>query len=353
MKVLYPFDNPEEAINPYMITLIQGLKENSPEIEIISSIEEFWTTNKSYDIIHIMWPDMLLKNCYKSYTFENLEDRLNWFKTRGCQIVSTCHNLLPHYHRDYYRKAYDVVYANSKLIIHLGTYSLNLFKKQYPKADNIEIPHHVYDRLYKFLPSRFEARKKLGLSINKKYVLCFGIFRTDEERQMIIKLSKKIGEHGIDILAPTFSYVARRKNMLAETVRLLKYISFSIRYPHIKKHIGVISNDLLPYYCRACEVALLQRINILNSGNLPLNFYFGNVVVGPNVGNVGSILKKTNNPIFDTKDIEGTLFNSVMEAFDKVNSGLGNNNREIALKTLNTDVVCKSLINCYNKVIIS
>ena len=350
MRILYPFDDPENALNPYVYTIIQGLKKNSPDIEIVSSIEEFWKTNEFYDIIHIMWPDMLVKGRYKRFDFDNLYERLNWFKKQGGQIVSTCHNLQPHYDREYYRKSYELVYANSKLIIHLGAYSLNLFEKQYPNAVNIEIPHHVYDQIYKYLPSRVEARKKLGLSEHKKYILCFGLFRSDEERSIIIDLSKQLKKHGIDIIAPTFSYVARRKNMLAETKRLLKYINFSIKYPNIKKHIGLVSNSMLPFYCCACEVALLQRINILNSGNLPLNFYFGNVVVGPNVGNIGDILNKTNNPTFDTNNIKETLLKSVLEAFEKVEKGVGENNREIALKTLSTDKVCMNLLICYNKV---
>lgn len=51
------------------------------------------------------------------------------------------------------------------------------------------------------------------------------------------------------------------------------------------------------------DIALLQRVKILNSGSLPLNFYFGNVVVGPDVGNVGEILKKTGNPVFNVEDV--------------------------------------------------
>lgn len=118
------------------------------------------------------------------------------------------------------------------------------------------------------------------------------MFRSDDERNMIIELSKKLKGKNIKILAPTFSYVAKRKNMFAEFTRLIKYIKYSIKYPNIIKRIGLVSNEMLPYFCKSCDIALIQRTQILNSGNLPLNFYFGNVVIGPNVGNVGAILKK-------------------------------------------------------------
>lgn len=65
MKILYPFDNPEKALNPYVLTIVQGLKKNSSDLEIVCSIAEFWTTNDIFDIVHIMWPDMLLKEHFR------------------------------------------------------------------------------------------------------------------------------------------------------------------------------------------------------------------------------------------------------------------------------------------------
>lgn len=187
-----------------------------------------------------MWPDMLLKEHFR----KNIVLKIYMIDCVGLLVkVAKLYLhviILPTYNSDEdYRKAYEVVYSNSKLIIHLGTYSLQLFEKQYPNVKHVEIPHHVYDQIYTYIPSKAEARKKLGLSMNKKYVLCFGMFRSDEERDMIKNLSKQLQKYGIEIIAPTFSYVARRKNMLAEFGRLLKYFRLSLCYPHIKNILGL------------------------------------------------------------------------------------------------------------------
>lgn len=60
------------------------------------------------------------------------------------------------------------------------------------------------------------------------------------------------------------------------------------------------------YFC-ACDIVFIQRFSVLNSGNLPMGFGAGCVVVGPNVGNVGSILNKTGNPIFNPYDIDSIV----------------------------------------------
>ena len=50
-------------------------------------------------------------------------------------------------------------------------------------------------------------------------------------------------------------------------------------------------------------MAFIHRVSILNSGNLPMAFFAGMPVLGPNVGNVGNILEDTNNAIFNINNI--------------------------------------------------
>lgn len=352
MKILFAFDNPEFALNPYVNTLIMGLKKIDNSLDIHSSIAEFWNTAIRYDIIHIMWPDMLLKaNGKKKFNATELENRLRELKNNGSCIVSTCHNLGPHYNSDKdYILAYNLVYKNSSIIFHLGEYSLSLFNKQYPASRNVYVPHHIYDTIYTKIPSHSEAQKKLHLSSKYQYILCFGMFRSDDERNMIIELSKKLKGKNIKILAPTFSYVAKRKNMFAESTRLLKYIKYSVKYPNIIKKIGLVSNEMLPYFCKSCDIALIQRTQILNSGNLPLNFYFGNVVIGPNVGNVGAILQEMHNPTFDINDINTSLYSAVMKGLQLVQMNMGEENKKYALRHFSTDTICNKLLIYYNEI---
>ena len=70
-------------------------------------------------------------------------------------------------------------------------------------------------------------------------------------------------------------------------------------HPQYKFGHTFVPDDQVQCYLNASDVLLIQRRNPLNSGNLVLGFTFGRVVVGPNQGNVGEILRTTGNPVFE------------------------------------------------------
>ena len=110
----------------------------------------------------------------------------------------------------------------------------------------------------------------------------------------------------------------------------------------------VIPDDLMQCYFCAADVVLIQRLDILNSGNLPMAFAAGKVVVGPNVGNVGQILCETDNFTFDIEHIESAIsaLQSALEAILK-----GEENKEYAARHWASDIIATKLMKCYQKAI--
>ena len=84
---------------------------------------------------------------------------------------------------------------------------------------------------------------------------------------------------------------------------------------------GPINDTDVQQMIQASDIMFIQRLEILNSGNLPLGFAGGNIVVGPDLGNVGEMLRATGNPVFDPHDKE-----SIFIAVDKAISMLKQNN---------------------------
>lgn len=103
---------------------------------------------------------------------------------------------------------------------------------------------------------------------------------------------------------------------------------------------GFVSDKELPYYYAAADIALIHRKEILNSGNLPMAFYMGKVVVGPNTGNVGSLLQETGNPSFDIQDTT-TLDGCIKDAMALTSQGKGEDNRRYAIKNFSSEIVAK------------
>ena len=322
--------------NPFVRTLADGLSRQG--IHVTCSMDEFWNNWNRYDVIHLQWPAPLVEGLESIEVFRS---HLLKIKAAGIPLVITCHNFRPHYSEDMMEaESYDVAYQCADSIIHLGTYSLQEFQKKYPEKKHVVIPHHIYDELYKSIPSREDAIKYLKLNPRKKYILCFGKFRHQEERGVANTVAKALGRRGVEVLAPGFFRFVHNRNLKKFLKGYSQYFLHKIRYRRIHFSTGYVPDSVLPYYFAASDVVLIQRKQILNSGNLPLAYMMGKVVVGPDVGNVGAILRETGNPTFDVSDLS-TIVDAAHEALALDSSGKGGENRRYALDNYATDVVAQ------------
>lgn len=334
--------------NPYTRTLINGINSQFDDVHWGEGLDLLWTDEVfEYDIVHFMWPEELSKK----HSEEQIRKRILLLKRHGLKIVSTCHNLNQHYSNSNKSKViYDIVYCNSDLIFHLGNYSLSLFKEKYGNANNVLLPHQILDQFYKKLPTKEEAKRKLHLKPNTKYILCFGQFRNKEEQKLVIMAAEKIHSEEVEFLAPRFSSIPKGKNIFKKIRPFADLIFFKMRYPYIKMSGLMVSQNDIPYYFTACDIVMIQRVHILNSGNLPMAMFMGNVVCGPSCGNVGEILLETNNPTFDPKD-SSSVANALQQSLILASEGKGVQNRKYALEQWNTNLISAMMYNSYVNII--
>lgn len=353
MRILYTVDNVWHDHNAYVRVLMRQISDIRPDIILDYGIRKFWSEEAfQFDIIHIMWPHFLLMlgSRTECHSIDELEERLSQLKAKGVIIVSTCHNIVPHYNKNQDAiQSYNTVYRHSRMIFHLGKYSLNMFEKEYAESKNVLLEHPVYDIEYPQIPARDESLFKLELSYKYTYLLCFGAFRDKEERQLIIGASKKFKDKSIRILAPTFFKIKRRRNVLKMIPDVIIFFYYKLHCRNILFSGKNVPNSLLPYYFSVCDIAVIQRKKILNSGNLPLSFYFGNVVVGPNTGNIATILKESSNPVFDPENPQ-TLAQAVSEAVSLLKTDLQKRNRQLALSRWNSKTIAKKQLAYYDKI---
>ena len=231
----------------------------------------------------------------------------------------------------------------------MGKYSQKLFEKKYSKANNPIILHHIYDQIYNntILPDREYSINRLGLDPSYHYVLCMGAFRDNEEREIAQNVYISLKEKRVKILAPEF--IMKRfslKHPLASLKSYCRYFLTKLKYPNIIFKGHLIPDDMMPYYYAASDIAMIQRKEILNSGNLPMALMMGKVVVGPNIGNVGTWLKEIDNPTFDIFDLT-TIKSALYCAYQKSNQGLGKRNKEYAYEKLSTSKIANQYVNLY------
>lgn len=299
---------------------------------------------EDYDIIHFMWPHFFGEKMLAGF---DLEKRIVELRKKNVKIVATCHNFHSHIQYDKYSdETYDIVYRQSDAIIHLGDYSRIEFCIKYPFATNVLIPHHVYDTIYSGPSPREESLQKLSLSSEYNYVLTLGAFRTEEEKQLVKRLGKALKQDKIRILAPSImKFPPKNHKNPKKWYRALKEYC-ELYHSGIITKAGFVSNEELSYYFGVSSVTLIQRPKILNSGNVPMGLYMGNVVVGPNVGNVGPILNDRNNPTFDPNS-EHSVLEAVREGFNLYKDGMGTENRRYCISHLSTAMAAQRHYDLY------
>lgn len=351
MKVLFPIAS-QTVSNPFVVTIARGLTNFG--VECTLSIDDFWNKPEAYDLIHFQWPEAvyLWKRSITKKQLENVAQQLNKIKNAQVMIAITCHNLKPHLIEDENVMAlYDVIYSHCNLFFHMGPYSQEALQKQYPEAKHVIVPHHLYDSIYRFDKDKSEACAELNISGNKFNILSFGEFRTDAEREMIQGLAKRLSKHNIQYLVPGF-YRERifTKRLLELPQRIYKTFTYRLQgFKFKKSYVGVA--DTVRYFC-AADIVLIQRLSILNSGNLPMAFAAGKVVVGPNVGNVGRILTETGNPTFDPLNTS-TILLAIEKAQELCKNGKGLKNKIYAEKHWSTATVAKAMFQHYQSIVLT
>ncbi len=357
MKILISSD----VDNPYMDTLFYGLQNIGREHFFYKSSDLFWEKEaETYDIIHVMWAEDLIGWKLLKKTSEELKNRLDELKSYRIRIVTTCHDMIPHHIQNepshlYCEKikAYEILYEYSDMVIHLGENSLSLFKAKYKDQQEEMIPINVLDEVYEKRDnreSRERFRQLLKIPSNEVMIISVGRFRNSEELVLMNRLSDACVGLPVKIFAPSM-YASRRllcsfggmRNLLGTIRRRWGnkniYFGFS-RY---------LSDEEIAQYCCAGDIGLIQRVKINNSGGVPLNMYFGNVVVGPNVGNVGDWIQKTGNVYFDVEKHGLDLREVIEKAIDLVKRGMGEKNRRFALERWNTKLMCEEHIKAYER----
>lgn len=345
MRILFVIDS-NLTSNPYVKTLCDSL--NKMGVNAVMSLSEFWNNIEIYDIVHFQWPEAIYswKSSISQHQVEALELQIIKAKKRKTRIAITCHNLRPHTISDSNVLAlYEVIYRNCDLFLHMGEYSKQKLSELYNNAKHFILPHHIYDSLYRFNKPKKECRVHLNIPEKACCILSFGEFRNDSERNLIIQLKKELQGKEFVFLTPGF-YRKRiiSKNPIETIRRICKYIRYKQLGIKFKSNF-INDSDTEEYFC-AADIVFIQRINILNSGNLPMGFAAGTVVVGPNIGNVGCILTETKNPTFDIKNK-----NSIIEAITKANKlyqlNKGKENKEYAIQHWSTSNIAKQLIDIY------
>ncbi|MGN0854736.1 MAG: polysaccharide pyruvyl transferase family protein [Kiritimatiellia bacterium] len=302
--------------NPFVNVISERLWRLGCVVE--AGADKFWTCNPSdYDILQLQWPEDLVRWKLDEITegrLDSLARRLAAFHTAGCKICYTRHNTIPHnVQNDLTCRLYRAVEEAADAVFHMSDYSRKAFRSVRAQRHFI-IPHHTYEDFDRTIPQA-EARQRLGIDCQDRVVLAFGAFRNESEKNLV------------------------RDAIAACQVTRLKLLAPSLNGARVP-------DEELPDYFAAADVIFIQRLEILNSGNLPMAFYFGKIVAGPDVGDVGEILRAAGNPVFDPFSCKSAA-QAIERAFTLASSGFGTQNQALADREWNSPCVARKMLDAY------
>ena len=338
------------------------------------SSDDFWAMRGEFDIVHLHFPEHLSYEIEKAY-FDGIasgpesgltdsligatEQRLKYWAQRA-RLVITRHVLLPHDATEdpQWEKMYELFYRYADGVVHFAQASVDEFRRRYRDThffrnkDPVHaiIPHHNYASLPNEL-SRQEARSKLGIPQRANVMLVFGAVRNgDTERDLILNTFQALDVPRKFLLVSTW----REKLASVKWIRLKYWLRDVTRlyyrlHPRYHFNYAFVAEADAQIYLQAADVLFIPRLRVLNSGNITLGMTFGKVVVGPDSWDVGEVLKKMGNPVFDPERPE-TAAAAAGEGFRLASAGrVGRCNREIALREWGVDQLGQMYVELFRQ----
>lgn len=324
-----------ESGNAYDTELVRSLERSGIRVDF--GLWRMSCEPRNWDVIHLQWPEYLIARPISSDKIDRL---ISWLflAKRNSKIVLTVHNLAPHYlSSPLYFELYQRVFELVDGFIHLGGSSEALLRKTY-RLDNFnvlhkEIPHGNYSSIGEIV-KKSAAREAMGIDSFKPTMLVVGGIRHNLELHLILRFYKALrGVNGQLLFSCKYTLKKLRlfgrdrspNRVSAEVYKRVSRSTLKI-LPSLFVYPAPISQTNLAHLLSASDILLIPRFHPLNSGNVPLGFSFENVVIGPNFGNVGTLLKKFGNCVFEPES-KGCHLQSVIEdavALSRSGKGLAN-----------------------------
>ncbi len=204
-------------------------------------------------------------------------------KNKKTKIIALCHNVKPHEHRPgdnilarYFMRVCDgfIALANS---------TLNDLEAFTDNQNKLFVPHPIYDTFGVHV-DKLEARKKLGLDENAKYVLFFGVIRKYKGLDLLLKAMAdcRIKEKQIKLLIAGEFY--EDPAIYDEIIK-----TYQLEDSVIIKNEFIASDEVKYYFCASDLVAQTYH-TATQSGVSQIAYHFEIPMLVTNVGGLAEIV---------------------------------------------------------------
>jgi beta-1,4-mannosyltransferase len=238
----------------------------------------------TWDVVHFNWPEWSVRRNSGSgllaFDSARLLADIALLKSRGATIAWTAHNIRPH-ECDSWGIVDRLTTSFSYLVDTLLVTSQSLadeLQRTYPalrNADHHVVPHSHYRGVYPDARnSRDEARTTLGLPLDKKIVLSFGLIRPFKNVPTLLRCMQELAPSRPD----AFLLVAGP----APDARLAQSITGALAgLDRARGDLRFVPDAEVQHYLRAADAVIISTSLSVNSGTAMLALSFDRPVMLP------------------------------------------------------------------------
>ena len=297
------------GVNVYSLNL-RGMK---------AFLKIFWKKRR-IRLIHFHWIEFYLRSrvflstIIKIYRFI-LQLLFLKFATR-LRIVVTLHNVMPH--ERFFPRIEHVAFAlalrlSDSIIVH-NHYARKLVQKIYGiNADKISvIPHGNFLDYYPDFISSIEARRRLGVPLNKFVLLFFGRIRPYKGVYLLLDAFKRALKRNNKL----FLMVVGKPHSIKLARELIKFNRVYSKNSMVR--LGFVSDDEVQIFMNAADIGVLPYQKITTTGALLLFMSFGKPVIVSKLPPIMEVVNDDFAIFFDSGD-PSSLEEAILRAAMKMN----------------------------------
>ncbi len=301
----------------YIHRLCQSLAQRDVEVSLfppfhyatpLNFLRLWWLRRQGYSVVHVHWlyvfPFVWLMKLF-----------VRWCRVLGYRLVWTVHNVLPHE-----ASAVDVektrwLYLQADAVfVH---YEANVERlRDILDVDTGKvtvIAHPTFEDSYPDEVDRDEARRRLGIPLEKKVALCFGMMRPYKGMEVFADAMAGLDD---DYLGLVVGSGESREVVasLQEKERSVSNLRVVPRY---------VPDQEVQLYFNAADVVVLPYRRISTSGVVPLAYSFHRPVVTTHCGGMPEVVREGETGLLVPPGDVDALRDAVVELFSMDYQGMG------------------------------
>ncbi len=247
--------------------------------------------NRRYDVFHVHWPDSHLMSAsgwsslVKHLRFAVL---IGLLRLRGTRVVWMIHNLQAHDRCHWLsRRLFSLWFPRACThLVALTQSGLEAAREQYPVLAGkpyAVVPHGHYRHEYPAAPSRAEARRRLGLPLERFTLLFFGNVRRYKNVPHLIDVFRRTPQRDVHLIVA---------GQPGHGISAAELSSLRDGDDRLTLHLGFVADADVPTYFGAADAIVLPFESVLNSGSVLLALSFNRRVLAPRLGALPEIQER-------------------------------------------------------------